>query len=113
VAAKQGHPLRADGGQDGAGVVHLVLEQGRGPAAVGEAAAHPVEQDQPGERRQLAEEGRERPVLPHEAQVGGPAEEEHQIQVAVADHLIGHAAPVGAVGVPERRAVAHALQSRP
>ena len=111
VAAEQGHPLRADGGHDGLDVVHLVLEHVVARPAVRQAAAHPVVQQQPRERRQLVEEGGERGVLPQQPQVGRPAEREDEVQVAIPGHLVGDAAAVGALGVVERRAVAHARKS--
>jgi hypothetical protein len=76
---------RADGRQHGPDVVHLVLEHVPAHSAVGQAVGQPVVQDQPGERRQPPEEGGERRVLPHEPQVGRPPEQEHQVEVAVAD----------------------------
>jgi hypothetical protein len=47
MAAEQGWPLRADGRHDRAEVVHLVLEHVPAHPAVRQAAARPVEQDQP------------------------------------------------------------------
>jgi hypothetical protein len=111
VAAEQRGLLRADGRHDRPHVVHLVLEHDPADPAVRQAATRAVEQDQPRERRQLVEEARERRVLPHEPQVGGPPEQEHEVQVAAAGHLIGDAAAVRAEGVLERRAVAHGGES--
>jgi hypothetical protein len=112
VAAEQRDPPRAGGGQDRPHVVHLVLERVPALPAVGQAAAGPVEQDQPGERRELVEKGRERRVLPHEPEVAGPAEEEDEVEVALSDHLVGDAAAVLTAGVPERRAIAHGQSLR-
>jgi hypothetical protein len=107
VAAEERGPLGPGGGQDAADVVHLVVEGVPGRAPVREAVAEAVEQEQPGERRQLAQEPGERRVLPHQPEVGRPPEQEHQVQVALADHLVGQPAPVPATGVVERWAVAH------
>jgi len=112
VATEEGRPPGPGGVQDAADVVHLVVEGVPGRAPVREAVAEAVEQHQPGERRQLAQEPGERRVLPHQPQVGRPAEQEHQIQVAVPHDLVGQPAPVPAAGVLERRAIAHAQQSR-
>jgi hypothetical protein len=112
VATEEGHPPGPGGVQDAADVVHLVVEGVPGRAPVREAVAEAVEQEQPGERRQLAQEPGERRVLPQQTQVGRPPEQEHQVQIAVADDLVGQPAPVPAVGVGEGRAVAHARSVR-
>jgi hypothetical protein len=112
VAAEERGPLGPGGVEDAADVVHLVVEGVPGRPPVRQAVAETVEQDQPGERRQLAQEPGERRVLPQQPQVGRPAEQEHQVQVALAHHLVGQPAPVPAAGGGERRAVAHARQSR-
>jgi hypothetical protein len=73
--------VAADGLQDAADVVDLVLEHVAGGAAVGQAVAEAVVQGQPRERRELAEELGEGGVLPDQPEVGRPAEQEDEVQV--------------------------------
>jgi hypothetical protein len=112
VAAEERRPPRPDGRHHATHVVHLVVEGVPGRPPVGQTIAQPVEQDQPGERRQLVQEAGERRVLPDEPQVGGPPEQEDEVQVALAHHLVGEPASVLPAGELEGRAVAHAQQSR-
>jgi hypothetical protein len=107
VGAEQRRPLGADGVQDQAEVVHVLLEGLAAGAAVGQAGAEAVQQDEPREGGQLAQEPGHRRLLPLQPQMGGIARHEDQVQLAVAEHLVGELVPVRAAGEADGWAKAH------
>src|SRR5262245_5204069 len=67
-----------------------------------------VEAEEPAERRQTVKEPRVRRLLPHHVDVVRPRSDEHQVQRAVADDLIGDVAVLapGATASPAARPAA-------
>lgn len=112
VAAEERGPLRADGGEHAADLIHPILEGVAGRATVGHPVPQPVQQDQPGERGKLAEEPGHQRVLPQQRQMGRPAQQKDQVQLARTKHLIGEVGAVAAAGVGNRRAKSHEHESR-
>ena len=88
---------------DGAHVVHARLEVGEADAPVGEPRPPLVEADQPGERPEALEEVSVRRALPVDLEVGEEALHEHEVERAVARHLVGDV-DVPAARVPDLRA---------
>jgi hypothetical protein len=103
MGAEQRRPLRADGVQDQAGVVQVVLEALATRPAVGQAVAQAVQQDQPREGGQLVQEPGHRRLHPLQPQMAGIAMQENQVQVGVAEHLVGEPAAVRAAGEADGR----------
>jgi len=99
--AEERRPLRARGIHDPADVVRPLLQRGdRGQRhRVRDARPALVEAEDPAERREAAKEPCEQGLLPHHLDIAGPPRDEHQVQRAVPDDLIGDVA-VLAPGVP-------------
>ena len=75
---------------------------GRPPTAIGEPGPALVEEDQPREGREPAEEARVARLLPRQLEVGDPARDKDEVERAVADDLIGDV-DVAAPGVARLR----------
>jgi len=84
-------PLRARGIHDRADVVRPLLQRRhRGQRhRVRDARPALVEAEEPAEGREAAKKTRDRRLLPHHVDIARPVEDEHQIQRAVPDDLIG------------------------
>ena len=93
-------PHRVHHGEE---VVHVLGERGVAARAVGHAGAALVEQDQPAAGGEAAEETGEGGVLPADLQVAGEAGEEHQVDGAVAQDLVGEGGPAAAGEAGDRR----------
>ena len=80
--------LGADRVHHRAHVVHPFLERDRSDVAIGETEAALVEADQTAERRQPAEEAGDRRVLPLDVEMAREPLHQHQVEVALAEHLV-------------------------
>ena len=96
---EQRRPLRARGVHHGTYVVHALLERRRLRHRIRQSRAPPVEVDHPGERREAVEEPRRRLVLPDQLDVREIPVDQDQIEVALAEHLVGDV-EVAALRVP-------------
>jgi len=88
-ASEHGRGLGAGGVHDRPDVVHLELDHGRFGTPVRQPDAPHVEQDQAGERGQAAEVARPPGFLPHHVEVRPDARGVHEVDRAVAHHLVG------------------------
>lgn len=86
--AEQRSPLRSNGVQHGAHVVHALFERRDVDHPIGKSGAALVEQDQASKGRQLAKKSREIRLLPKYLNVGDPAGHQHEVKWAVANNLI-------------------------
>jgi hypothetical protein len=91
VTAEDGRRLGSNGSKDRSDVVHPVLERPTLCSSVRQPPPEVIEEDEPRERGQSVKEVGEGRVLPHQAEVGGPAEQEDEIVLALTDHLVGEA----------------------
>ena len=108
--AEQHRPGRAGGLHDRTHVVHPLFERGVTGHPVGQPGVPLVEQDQPAQRGQPAEEASRLRVFPEQFQVAHQARHEHDVPLALAEDLIGQVHAVGAAayrigGAPGRRPV--------
>ncbi len=76
-------------------VVHRLLQGRRPPRPIGEALAALVEDDQPREGGEAAQEPRDLRLLPDQLDVGDEPGDEHEVQRPLAVDLVGNAGPGG------------------
>jgi hypothetical protein len=86
---QQGGPLGAGGIHDGPNVVHALLERRRLRHRIRQPGPAPVEGDHSRELREALEHARPRLRLPYELDVVDEASDDDQVEVALAEHLVG------------------------
>ena len=105
AGSEQGRALRPDRIQDGAHIVHSLLERRNATRPIGQSDATTVEEKQAGERRQLAHEARPTRVLPEDLDVGYDLWDEDQVERTLTDDLIRDVQTVGRARIADRRNV--------
>ena len=106
--AYDGGAIRPCGVEDGPNIIHPLLEGGHLRHTVGESGAALVEQDQPCKRPQAAQKPGAGGLFPEPFNVGNEARDDHQIERAIPNDLIGNV-DVSALGVSRLRWSARAL----